>query len=77
MYHAFALGAAGWALKKYELRQFMMAGWAFVAGVALFSGSLYIVALTGMHWMGMVTPVGGVALLAGWFFMGAGFWRLQ
>jgi uncharacterized membrane protein YgdD (TMEM256/DUF423 family) len=40
--------------------------WCFAAGVLLFSGSLYAMALTGATWLGAVTPVGGVCLLAGW-----------
>lgn len=40
--------------------------WAFAIGILLFSGSLYVLALTGMTWLGMVTPVGGVAFLLGW-----------
>jgi uncharacterized membrane protein YgdD (TMEM256/DUF423 family) len=77
MYHAFALFAAGWALQKYRLPQFQWAAWGFLIGVALFSGSLYIMALTGILWVGIITPFGGVALLTGWFFMGLGFWKIQ
>lgn len=77
MYHAFALLAAGWGLEKYRSRHFERAGWAFVAGVALFSGSLYIMAVTGIRWVGIITPFGGVAFLAGWGFMATGFWKLQ
>jgi len=77
MYHAFALLAAAWALEKYRSRHFEWAGWAFVAGVALFSGSLYIMAVTGIRWIGIITPFGGVAFLGGWAFMAAGFWKLQ
>jgi uncharacterized membrane protein YgdD (TMEM256/DUF423 family) len=43
-----------------------LAWWLFTAGIALFSGSLYILAATGTHWLGAITPSGGVALLAGW-----------
>jgi uncharacterized membrane protein YgdD (TMEM256/DUF423 family) len=41
-------------------------GWLFVAGTLLFSGSLYVLSLTGEKWLGAVTPVGGLALLGGW-----------
>jgi uncharacterized membrane protein YgdD (TMEM256/DUF423 family) len=40
--------------------------WSFLAGVAIFSGTLYLLALTGMRWLGMITPIGGVAFLVGW-----------
>lgn len=74
MYHAFALFVAGWAAEKYENGQFAKAGWMFLAGVALFSGSLYILVATEARWLGAVTPVGGMAFLAGWFFLAKGFW---
>ena len=65
MYHAFALFVCaslterGWSLAP-------RAGWLFVVGTVLFSGSLYLVALTGMSRFGVITPFGGVAFLAGW-----------
>lgn len=43
-----------------------LAAWMFLAGSALFSGSLYVLALTGQHWLGVVTPIGGLLFLAGW-----------
>ena len=42
------------------------AGWLFIVGTALFSGSLYVLALTGARWLGIVTPLGGLAFLSGW-----------
>ncbi len=77
MYHAFALFLAGWASEKYGSTQFVKAGWMFLAGVALFSGSLYILVATEIRWLGAVTPVGGMAFLAGWFFLAWGFWKLR
>jgi len=75
MYHAFALALAGWALQKYQSPHFKQAGWFFVTGVALFSGSLYIMVFTGLRWLGAVTPIGGLAFLAGWFSLIVGFWK--
>ena len=46
------------------------AGWCFVLGTLLFSGSLYLLALTGVRWWGAVTPVGGVCFLVGWGLLG-------
>ncbi len=77
MYHAFALVFTGWALQKYECRQFKLAGWFFIAGVALFSGSLYIMSFTGLRWFGAITPLGGLAFLAGWLSLIIGFWKLK
>jgi uncharacterized membrane protein YgdD (TMEM256/DUF423 family) len=65
--HALALLAVG--LLGQDTRQpglLRWAGWAFATGILLFSGSLYILALTDIRWMGMVTPFGGVAFLIGW-----------
>lgn len=62
--HALALLILGLAAR--ESRAMRVAGWLFVAGVVVFSGSLYALALTGTRGFGAVTPFGGVALLAGW-----------
>ncbi|MFN2317427.1 MAG: DUF423 domain-containing protein [Gemmatimonadales bacterium] len=51
-----------------------VAGWAFIAGTVLFSGSLYLMTLTGMTWLGAVTPLGGVAFLVGWGAVVWGIW---
>jgi len=66
MYHAFAMLAAAWASARWPRRVFGVAGWLFLAGIVVFSGSLYALALTGERWLGAITPVGGVAFLAGW-----------
>ena len=46
--------------------QLSLAGWAFIFGIILFSGSLYVLAVTGFKWMGMITPFGGVFFIIGW-----------
>ena len=66
MYHALALIASAWASTRWPGALTSAAGWCFVAGTALFSGSLYALALTGVRAWGAVTPLGGVAFLAGW-----------
>ncbi len=67
MYHAFALMAVAWlSTVRQESTSPGIAGWLFVAGILVFSGSLYILALTGIRAFGAVTPVGGMALLGGW-----------
>ena len=72
MYHAFALFAAAWGLARWQTRLFAVAGWLFVAGIVIFSGSLYLMAATGMRWLGAVTPIGGLAFLAGWLCLAGG-----
>jgi uncharacterized membrane protein YgdD (TMEM256/DUF423 family) len=66
MYHALALFAAAWAYCRHPGFLIEVAGWLFIAGIALFSGSLYILALTGARWLGAVTPLGGLSFIAGW-----------
>lgn len=66
MYHALALIAAAWACTKWPGAWANASGWLFIAGIAVFSGSLYVLVLTGAKWLGAVTPLGGLALLAGW-----------
>jgi uncharacterized membrane protein YgdD (TMEM256/DUF423 family) len=66
MYHALALFACAWAQERWGSPLFGYAGWLFVAGIVFFSGSLYLLTLTGQRWWGAVTPLGGLAFLAGW-----------
>lgn len=66
MYHAIALLVVAWAAGRWPGALLTWAGWLFVAGTLLFSGSLYTLALTGTRWLGAVTPLGGVCFLAGW-----------
>ena len=66
MYHAFGLLAVAWAVSRWPGPWAGRAGGLFVAGTLLFSGSLYALALSGVRWLGAITPLGGVAFLAGW-----------
>ena len=75
MYHAFAAFAAAWAFARWPRRMFAVAGVLFLAGIVVFSGSLYVLALSGERWLGAITPLGGVAFLAGWLALGVGAWR--
>lgn len=77
MYHAFAMFAAAWALARWPRRVFGVAGCLFLAGIVVFSGSLYALALTGTRWLGAITPVGGVAFLAGWLCLAWGAWNAR
>jgi len=75
MYHAFALLAVAWALEKWPQQKKLLtpAGWLLTAGIVLFSGSLYVQSLTGMHF-GYITPAGGVAFIGGWLLMAWAAW---
>ena len=68
LYHALGLVAVAWAASRGPAAQgaASWAGWLFVAGTLLFTGSLYALALSGVRALGAVTPLGGVAFLAGW-----------
>ena len=66
MYHALALLAVGWAAGRWPGAMTAAAGWLFVAGTILFSGSLYVLAVTGIRALGAITPVGGLAFILGW-----------
>lgn len=66
IYHAFALMAVGLIWARWPQPAVVTAGWLFVAGTVIFSGSLYVLTLTGIRWLGAITPIGGLALLAGW-----------
>jgi uncharacterized membrane protein YgdD (TMEM256/DUF423 family) len=74
MYHALALLAVAWACTRWPGTLANGAGWLFVAGTLVFSGSLYLLALTGEKWLGAITPLGGLAFLAGWICLAAAAW---
>ena len=76
VYHALALFVVALALARgYDATWTALAGWLFVAGIVLFSGSLYALALSGARWLGAVTPFGGLAFIAGWLALAVAAWR--
>lgn len=75
MYHAFALLAVGWAQTRWPGAVLTASGWLFVAGTLLFSGSLYVLSLSGEKWLGAVAPAGGIALLGGWLCLAWAVWK--
>jgi uncharacterized membrane protein YgdD (TMEM256/DUF423 family) len=75
MYHAFALFATAWGWARWRHPAFRVAGVMFAAGMALFSGSLYALAMSGVRSLGIITPFGGAALLAGWCGLAWGAYR--
>ena len=75
MFHALALLAVAWAQTRWPGAVLTAGGWLFVAGTLLFSGSLYVLCLSGARWLGAVTPVGGLAFLAGWLCLAWAVWR--
>ena len=74
MYHALALLAVGAVAGRLPGGAVAAAGWLFVAVTVIFSGSLYVLVLTGQRWLGAVTPLGGLAFLAGWAVLAWAAW---
>jgi uncharacterized membrane protein YgdD (TMEM256/DUF423 family) len=72
MYHALALLAVAILAARWPGMPMRAAGWLFIGGTAVFSGSLYLLALSGTRWLGAVTPLGGLLFLAGWIALAAG-----
>lgn len=66
MYHALALLAVGLLARSQPSKSLTVAGWSFVVGIAIFSGCLYALTLTGHRWLGAIVPIGGVSFLVGW-----------
>lgn len=64
--HALALFVVAWAASRWPGPLVGAAGWLFVAGIAIFSGSLYVLSISGIRWLGAITPIGGLCMIAGW-----------
>jgi uncharacterized membrane protein YgdD (TMEM256/DUF423 family) len=70
MYHALALIMCAWAVTQWPgVPGMHWAGFTFLAGILLFSGSLYLLVLTDTPWLGAITPLGGAAFIAGWLLL--------
>lgn len=72
MYHALALLAVAMSAARSPAGAWTAAGWLFTAGIAIFCGSLYLLAFTGTRWLGAITPLGGLCFLAGWVALALG-----
>lgn len=75
MYHALALLAVAWASSRWPGTSITAAGWLFLVGTIIFSGSLYLLSVTGLRWLGAITPIGGLAFLIGWILLAWGAWQ--
>jgi uncharacterized membrane protein YgdD (TMEM256/DUF423 family) len=73
--HALALLGVAYAVQRFGGGWTTAAGWLFIAGVVLFSGSLYLLAVSGVKVLGAVAPFGGLCFLAGWACLGVAAWR--
>jgi uncharacterized membrane protein YgdD (TMEM256/DUF423 family) len=79
MYHALALLLVGLLISRTESPQptLIASGWLFIIGIAIFSGSLYALSLTGIKSLGAIAPLGGTAFLAGWGALAFAAWSLK
>jgi len=79
MYHALALLLIALLISRTTSPQPMLvaSGWLFIIGIAIFSGSLYALSLTGLKYLGAITPLGGVAFLVGWGALAFAAWGLK
>ena len=75
MYHALALLAVAFALGRWPHPLVRAAGWLFLGGTVVFSGSLYLLSFSGARWWGAVTPIGGLLFLSGWLALAAGIYK--
>ncbi len=76
-YHALALLAVGViALGQPQTTLLRSSGWLFLLGTVVFSGSLYLLAITGTRWLGAITPLGGLAFIGGWACLAVASWKM-
>ena len=77
MYHALAMLLLAWAITHWpeQTNLWSLGGWLFLAGALLSSGSLYLLVLSGVKWLGAITPLGGVAFGVGWLCLLIAAWR--
>ena len=71
MFHTVVILLLGVMEKVHPQLQLYWAGWSFIIGIIIFSGSLYLLALTGIKWLGAITPLGGISFIIGWSWV---FW---
>lgn len=75
LYHALALILLGAISARWPAPLLSVSGWLFVVGIAVFGGTVYALALGGPRWLGAITPIGGIALIAGWIVMAVAVFR--
>ena len=75
-YHVLALFVVAWAITRWPSSNLpVWAGWLFITGIVIFTGSLVLMAFTGQRWLGAITPIGGVAFIAAWLLLAVAAWR--
>ena len=74
MWHALALLVVAWVVSEGTSTAARVSGIAFTVGILVFSGSLYVLVLSGQKWLGAVTPLGGLAFIVGWISLAMAMW---
>ena len=74
-YHTFVLLVIGVLLFNSQPKMLIYAGYSFILGIIIFSGSLYILCATGITRLGIITPIGGLAFITGWILLAVGFYK--
>lgn len=77
VYHSLAIILTGILIKIYGSKWLVWAAWLFISGIVVFSGSLYMLSLTGTKWLGAFTPFGGLAFLSGWICLMLQAWKIK
>jgi len=75
MYHSLALVLLGIIMSQFEHKMLNYSAYAFIVGMVIFSGSLYILCATGITKLGAITPIGGLFLIAGWVLLALGIYK--
>ena len=74
MWHALALLAVAWVISESSSTAARVSGIGFTLGILVFSGSLYVLVLSGQKWLGAITPLGGLAFIVGWISLAVALW---
>jgi uncharacterized membrane protein YgdD (TMEM256/DUF423 family) len=77
MYHALAMFAVAWLVSQTTTSIVPAAGWCFLLGIVIFSGSLYALSITNITRLGAITPIGGVLFLIGWVLLAVAGWKMK
>lgn len=76
MWHALGLGLVGVLPRQNPASRLLVwSGWLMFGGIVVFSGSLYVLSLTGVAWLGMITPIGGLAFICAWLLLAIAAWK--
>ena len=75
LFHSMAMLGTGLSLAYAPIRYFQIAAWAFFLGIVLFSGSLYVLSISGLRALGIITPLGGLCFIVGWGLLAWGYWK--